>query len=72
MVGSKNLPCVRHFLYTVNINGLETEVQPACSRPHIFQETGQEFQPDFLDSRTHALLLLLIYFAHAHILLKIR
>jgi len=54
-VGSKNLPCVRHLAYTVNMNGIETEVQLACSRSHMFKEAGQECQPDFLDSRIHAL-----------------
>ena len=54
-LGSKNLPCVRQFAYTINMNGIETGVQPlACSRSHALTEAGQEFQPDFLDSRIHA------------------
>lgn len=34
--GSKNLPCAPHFVFTVIMNGTETEVQLACSRPHKF------------------------------------
>lgn len=33
VVGSKSLPCARHFASTVTVNAIETEVQLACRKP---------------------------------------